>query len=60
MIYLIIDIIKILINPDDYFYGMLYPLTDELILDIVYNSIENNTSKGLKNSIVEGLLQLNV
>eukprot|EP00833_Pecoramyces_ruminatium_P016704 jgi/Orpsp1_1/1190736/evm.model.d7180000080889.1 len=59
IIYVLIDFIKILASPADYFYGIFYPLTDDPILDIVYSTIENNTFiNGLKDSIVEGLLQL--
>ncbi len=60
VIFVLNDFIKILINPDDYFYGMLYPLSDEPILNIVSSSLENNTSDGIKEFIVERLLQLNV
>ena len=57
---IIIDFFKIIINIDDYFYGIFYPLNDEPILDIVYETIKSNTTKGFKNSIIEGLLQLDI
>jgi len=57
---LIVDFFKVMVNFDDYFYGMLYPIpiTKEPLLNVIYKSIKESSLGEKKQSLINGITNL--